>query len=183
MIRNIFSWFANLYGWNLYDFLRGADCEGFETMSSRFPLIGIVLFCFVTLVFALYYFLPHARFNKLPSWLIVTGVVGLFCFFWGFGYTIHQQSTIPAFQLYGIENVEAPYDETGEQMESPSCNQLVPRDGAVPQIGANNFVMFGISSMIIGIVLFFILSIVFKRWSDNCKDTPWTSIWPKRNNE
>lgn len=39
--------------------------------------------------------------------------------------------------------------------------------------------MFSLSNGIMSILFFFILSVIFKRFANNTRNTPWKSLWPK----
>lgn len=60
-----------------------------------------------------------------------------------------------------------------------SCEELQPNDGVKPQVNNSTFIMFGLSNMIIGVLWFILISIIVKRFSVDCRNTPWKSLWPK----
>lgn len=49
----------------------------------------------------------------------------------------------------------------------------------VKNTGDANIHMFAFANVIVFLEMFLLFSIVFKRFSTNCKHTPWKSIWPK----
>lgn len=179
-MKSIYSWFQGIYGYDLYDYLRGMDCSGDLVLGNRFITIGFVTLGVVSVITALYYFLRHARFCKIGSWFIVMAIVAVFGFFWGFGYTKQQyNNNMSDYHVYGYENCEAPQDEYGQPLDDYSCDELTPISGASELITGGTCVNFGWANMLIAICFYIILSIVVKRFSINCKHTPWKSVWPK----
>ena len=162
MMKNIYSWFADLYGNDLYLWLAGYDYLGSQTGTNYLSLIGTVIFAVTTLICMLWYFIPHATFNKVSSWFIMLGATAVICLFIGFGWSYSLFPIMPNWVVFGLANVVT--DVNG---------LLVPADGALPQITQLNFWQFGFANMIISLLCFFILSIVVGRnFSTHCKRIP-----------
>lgn len=205
-MHSIYKWFVGLYHENLYKFLAGFDCEDILNQTNQFNgVIGIVTIAVVLVIALLYYFLRHARFNGIISWLIVLGVVAFFSWGYGFGIVKSQLNDMPNYVVYGIENCYLPdgteeYAEEGEdatvdedeisdekiesdeeEFDAPEggCNSLQPQQDAQPMITTQTFVGFGFANMFIGMIWFLLFSILLKRFSPSCRHTPWPSIWPK----
>lgn len=49
----------------------------------------------------------------------------------------------------------------------------------VKNTGDSNIHLFAFANAIVFVELFLLFTIVFKRFSTNCKHTPWKSVWPK----
>lgn len=201
-MHTIYKWFLGLYHENLYNFLAGFDCDLIYNQTNQLDgVIGIVTISVVFLITCLYYFIRHARFNGFFSWLIILGVVALFSWGYGFGSVESQKNDIPNYVIYGIDNCYMPdgsdvSNETSEDemveddgeiddyedddaLPIGGCNSLQPRADAIPMITYQSFIGFGFANMIIGMIWFILFSFVFKRFSRDCRHTPWTSLWPK----
>lgn len=184
-MHTIYQWFVGLYHENLYNFLAGFDCDMMHTQANQFNgTIGIVTLLGVALLTCLFYFTSHAKFNGIFSWLFIMLLVAVFS--WNFGYweVKGQHNDMPNYVIYGIENCEgqddAYYDEDGEEVSvAVGCNALQPIDGATPVITNKTYVGFGFANMFIGIIYFILISFIIKRFSLDCRHTPWPSIWPK----
>ena len=205
-MHSIYKWFVGLYHENLYNFLAGFDCDYILNQTNQFNgVIGIVTIAVVLLIACLYYFVRHARFNGILSWCTILGVVALFSWGYGFGIVRSQLNDMPNYVVYGIENCYLPdgseiEDEEGEfdpesegeeeysdEVESDEdfdsveggCNSLQPKSDAQPMLTTQTFIGFGFANMFIGMIWFFLFSIILKRFSPSCRHTPWSSIWPK----
>ena len=141
--------------------------------------IGIITLGIVVAITCIYYFCRRGRFNLIGSWFIIMAVVFLFCFGVGFGYTYHKYNTgdMPNWVVYGIESVcnPNPIDEYGEQAPC-TCEELEPIPDAQEVVGVPECLLFGLANAIIAIILFVIISIIIKRWSFDCKHTPFKSV-------
>lgn len=169
-MHEIYKWFVGLYHTNLWDYLVGFDCNYDLTAPNQFNgWIGIVTLVVALLFACLFYFVRHARFNGFFSWLVILLLVAAFS--WGYGYGIvkHQESDIPNYVIYGMENC----------VGSGDCYSLQAQDGAWPQVTNATFVGFGFANMFIGMIYFILFSFVLKRFSRDCRHTPWPSLWPK----
>ena len=162
MMKNIYSWFADLFGNDLYQWMAGYDAFYNQAGTNYLTLIGTVIFAVATLICMLWYFIPHATFNKVSSWFIMLGVTSIICLFIGFGWSYSLYSIMPDWVIYGVANCVT--DANG---------LLVHVDGALPQVVQLNFWQFGFVNMIISLVCFFILSVLIGRnFSTHCKRIP-----------
>lgn len=189
----IYKWFVGLYHENLYNFLAGFDCDFYLTGTNQFNgVIGIGTIAIALLFACLFYFVRHTRFNGILSWLVVLAIVALLSWSFGFGIVKSQENDMPNYVRYGVENcssdgsytedAEDYYDGdgTGEQSDANTgCNSLQPNDGAQPQLTPQTYIGFGFANMLIGVIWFFLFSVVLKRFSPSCRHTPWPSFWPK----
>lgn len=180
-MHSIYKWFVGLYHENLYNFLAGFDCDLMPGGTNQFDgVIGIVTIAVVLLIACLYYFVRHARFNGILSWCTILGVVALFSWGYGFGIVRSQLNDMPNYVVYGNENCYLP---DGSEIEDNSvvggCNSLQPKSDAQPMLTTQTFIGFGFANMFIGMIWFFLFSIILKRFSPSCRHTPWPSIWPK----
>lgn len=163
LFGNIYYWFVNLFGEYLHSFLWGYDCQtnSWEA-TNHYLMIGWVMLLTTLLLFAIYYYwLNHPRFNKWWHWLIVglgAFVINLL-FARGCANYYLADGLIPDCLLYTTQ----------------------PNGEVIQNIYSYHCWMFGVANGIISFVLFGIVSIIGKRWSINCRHTPWKSIFPKRN--
>lgn len=147
---------VSLYGEQLYYHLRGWSDQqgGFVSSLDKFPMIFWLTFGFAVVAFALYYYIiNHPRSNKWWCWLIVMVVVGVFGF------------------VYGRNIVMTDY-------HSGAIAQSLQ-----PYIGPGNALSFGLYNGFIGMAWFFIFSVLLRRWSKNCKHSPFTLLTTKLNNK
>lgn len=172
LFRNIYSWFRSFYGDNIYNFLQGLDCDFQPGGPNRFLIIGLITLGIAALMCCLFYFVKRGRFNSFVSWIVVLATTAVFSFAYGFGHSYSLQNEMPAYVIYGIDNVQC-------VQEPCNCSTLIPYDDAQPQVTTTTFFMFGFVNAIIGMGMFFILSIILKRFSTTAKHTPWESLWPK----
>lgn len=200
-MHTIYKWFLGLYHENLYNFLAGFDCDLIYNQTNQLDgVIGIVTVAVVLLITCLYYFIRHARFNGFFSWLIILGVVALFSWGYGFGIVESQKNEIPNYVIYGVDNCYMPDENEavslggtqntneGEELDEyddedilpiGGCNSLQPNADAPHQVTNKSFIGFGFANMFIGMIWFILFSFLFKRFSQDCRHTPWTSLWPK----
>lgn len=159
LFRNIYSWFYDLYGENLYEYLKGWSCESEAlTNPNHFFLIGLITIG-ISLSFVLlyYYAIHHPRFANWWSWLIVLFTVGIINLFVGFGYTYTKFTDGQIEECLLYNNV---FDENGNLLQQ---TQL---------IWESDCWGFGIANMIISIIFFIIFSFCLKWWSRTSKYVP-----------
>lgn len=189
-MHSIYKWFVGLYHENLYNYLAGFDCDLMPGGTNQFDgVIGIVTIAVVLLIACLYYFVRHARFNGILSWCAVLGIVALFSWGYGFGIVHSQESDIPACFMYGYDNYSGAAVESNEEAEyedeeyydetEETESEEVAEEEAKPVLTTQTYIGFGFANMFIGMIWFFLFSIIFKRFSPSCRHTPWPSIWPK----
>lgn len=157
-MEEFFSFFYrnNLYGEQLYYHLRGwNDAEqSFVASADRFPTIFMVTFGTALLMFiAYYYVINHPRWNRWFHWLLPL------CISIGAGSWIASGIVIS------------------------NLRNSVIADSLVPYIGPGNAIMFGIYNGLMGGIIFFLLSLLFRAWSKNCKHSPWPLLATKLNNK
>lgn len=160
---NIYYLFVGLYGQHLSDYLWGYDCQtqGFDGSVVYLP-IGITMTLVTIALCAIYYFaVNHPRMNKWWHWLIALGITAAFNLL-----------------IAGIW--------VDSQLSSglvPDCLRYttLPNGDVIENVTAYHCWMFGTANAIVSAAFFCLLSAVVKRWSRNCRHTPWKSIWPKRN--
>ena len=161
ILRNIYSWFNDFYSTSLYNYLRGANCDGVLEGSDHFNTIGLVMIVVSLALVALYYYgINHPRFNRWWSWLIVLFSNAIINLFIGFGYVYSK--------LYNGE-ISACF--THSQIETTEDGYIHGVSGTEILFDANCW-QFGLANAIIAIGFFFIFSILFKWWSRNSKYSP-----------
>lgn len=156
IVGRIYGWFEGFFGQNLGEYLWGYDCaSGDYTGINQYNTIGLITFLVAALMMVFYYYWPlnHSRFNRWWSWLIMLLVTGILNLFIGFGmiYSDFLNGMIPDCLVYNR-------DESGE-----IAGQF---------IDATNCWGFGIANAFFSILIFILLSICFKWWSRNCKQSP-----------
>lgn len=160
---NIYYLFVGLFGQHLSDYLWGYNCTttAFDAPVVYAP-IGLTMTLVTLGLCVVYYFvLNHPRFNKWWHWLLSAACVFVLnLLIGGIWVDNHLQSgRIPDCLLY---------TQDGD-------------GGQIQNIFDSNCWMFGLANAIVSFILFFVVSIIVKRWSRNCRHTPWKSIFPKRN--
>ena len=139
----------NLYGEQLYYHLHGWDdaTNSFIAANDRFPAIFLYTIGFAVLTMVMFYFIVnHPRQNKLLHWLISLAVTALFGYLFGYN--------IVAYDIYN-SNIAT---------------------SLAPYISSSNAIMFGVYNAVICMLWFFIFSVIFRRWSRNCKHIPFKLI-------
>ena len=160
---NIYYLFVGLFGQHLSDYLWGYNCntQGFDAPVVYLP-IGFTMVLLTLVLCMVYYFVVnHPRLNKWWHWLITLVIVFVVnMLIGGIWVDNHLQSgLIPQCLLF---------------TQQPDGTQ-------VQNIFDVNCWMFGFANGIVSIIWFTILSVIVKRWSRNCRHTPWRSLFPKRN--
>lgn len=158
ILGNIYSWFESLYGYNLGNYLWGLDCNNQYTNPTLFNNIGIVAMSISVVIAIVYYFVINSP--KLVSWwqwLIVLVINGLINFIVGFSWVLNDLNS----------------------GKIPECFVYANGDGA-QLIDSANCLGFGMANFIFSVVFFFVVSFVIKRFSSNCSNTPFVSLFPKK---
>ena len=160
---NIYYLFVGLFGQHLSDYLWGYNCQtqGWDSPVVYLPIgltmtITTVFFCILY-----YYIVNHPRINKWWHWIITCAIVFVTNFLVALFWTkTHLESGL-----------------------IPECLQYtyLPDGDVLENITSYNCWLFGLTNGIVSAMLFFVLSIIVKRWSRNCRHTPWRSLLPKRN--
>lgn len=160
---NIYYLYVNLFGQHLSDYLWGYDCQtqGFNASVVYFPIGLTMLLVTTVLCITYYYVINHPRLNKWWHWIIAAAIVAMINLLIGGIWTFNHLAT-------GLV---------------PDCLrfEVLPDGSILEHITGYHCWMFGLANGIVAFIWFFILSIIVKRWSRNCKHTPWRSIFPKRN--
>jgi hypothetical protein len=161
IFRNIYSWLNPVYGTNLYEYLKGNDCDGVFIGPNHFQTIGLIVIGVSLLTAIVYYrIINHPRFNHWWHWLIFLLLAGIISLFTGFGYTyskLNDGAIPPCFTHSEIQTTQdgSIYGVNGSEILSNS-----------------NCWQFGFANAVVTIAFFIIFSFIFKWWSRNCKHTP-----------
>lgn len=142
-----------LYGAGLYEHLKGWDDSimDYNPDYCRFPGLFFWVFGIAIVAFVLYYYvINHPRFNRWWSWLIMLGIVAISSN-WRGAYVVYAD-----IQLGNI---------------APSLDT---------SIGWANCIYFGTYCMFLSVIIYFICTLLFRRWSRNCKHSPWKLIFRKK---
>lgn len=151
----VYCFFESLFGQQLGEYLWGYNCETEDyTNPVLFPRIALWTFFISLLICVLYYYAAnHARFNRWRSWLIMLFSNSVLCFF--FAYWWIKEDFLNS--LIG-DCLLHQRDESGEIIAdfiTESC-----------------FWGFSLSNAIISVGIFFILSMMLKWGSSNCRKSP-----------
>jgi len=150
-----------MYGNELYEYLKGNDCDGVFIGPDHFLTIGLIMIGISLLVFIAYYYLiNHPRYNRWYHWGTFLFLTGIFNLFIGFGYTYSKLNggNIPACFTYS-------------QIEATDDGSIFGVDGTEILFNSNCW-QFGLANAIIAIAFFIIFTFAFKWWSRNCKHSP-----------
>ena len=154
-IGRIYCFFESLFGQQLGDYLWGYNCET-ENFSSPvlFPRIALWTLLISLLVSVLYYYIINSsRFHRWWSWLIMLFSNSLLCFFFAYWWIKEDylNNLIGDCLLYLR-------DESGAVIEY--------------YITDSSFWGFSLANAIISLAVFFILSMILKWESTNCRKSP-----------
>ena len=141
---------VGVYGQDLFYHLKGWNngIGNFVAADNQFPTIFLVTSLSTLLVFVVYYYiLNHPRFNKFWHWLIVMAILFVGVFLYSRGLVMSDLSGVSAHPI------------------DPTLN-----------VSADNATMFGVYNGLLAPVFFFILSLLFRFGSKNCKNTPFKSL-------
>ena len=143
------------YGPALFDHLKGWDdaLMDYNPDYNVFPSLFLWTFGIAATVFVLYYYLINSpRLSRWWHWLITMLIVAAVSYWLGF------RTVITDLVQQTISSSLATY------------------------IGRNNAMMFGIYNMGLAVLWYFVLTLCFRRWSRNCKHSPWVLLSTKINN-
>lgn len=161
ILRNIYSWLNPIYGNELYEYLKGNDCDGAFVGPNHFHTIGLVMILISLLIFLLYYYvINHPRINRWWHWMIFLLLSGIINLFTGFAYTYSK-----------LNGGVIPACFTHSSFETTPEGSIYGANGTEILFNSNCW-QFGIANAIISIAFFTIFSFSFKWWSRNCKRSP-----------
>ena len=144
---SIYCWFEDFFGLNLAEYMWGTTTESGENL---FIGIGLWMIIISALVMALYYYIidnPH--WADWKGWGVLLLINMLIQFIVGWQWTM---TDLNAGKMVTVD---------------PQTNQTEALD-----IDASNCVCFGVSNMILSILVFVILSYAFRWWSKNSSHSP-----------
>ncbi len=154
-IGRIYCFFESLFGQQLGEYLWGYNCETDDfTNPVLFPRIALWTLVISLLISVLYYYIiDSSRFHRWWSWLIVLFSNNLLCFFFAYWWIKEDylNNLIGDCLLYLR-------DESGDIVEF--------------YITDSNFWGFSLTNAIISLVVFFVLSMILKWKSTNCRKSP-----------
>lgn len=146
---SIYCIFEDFFGIDLADYMWGGLADGQE--SNLFIGIGLWLLGITLLVAVVFYYVINKpSFGNIWAWLITCIINAVLNFAMGYYWVVDD--------LYSGFMVKT--------------NQVTHLQEQLP-IGQGNCLCFGVSNAIISIVLFFIISLLIKNWS-NAKNAPFS---------
>lgn len=155
LLGNIYGWLDFFYCRNLLEHLWGWDMSTQAyTKELCYNTIGLyTLLTTAVVVIIYYYFIDHPRFCKWWSWTIMAVFNSVMCLLLGYycTYTDYNLGVISDDLMYVRDN------------QGQVVSQLIYEADCWG---------FGISNMIVAFIFFFILSLIFKRWSIAAKHSP-----------
>lgn len=155
---DFFSFFYRfaVYGQQLFHHLSGwSDADQCYLASlEKFTLVWSITFATAVVCFIMYYYvINHPRSNRWFYWLIPLSI----CIMAGFGLA------------FGLVMAD--------------LNAGVIAESLAPYIGVGNAIIFGVYNGVLCGLFFFLLSLLFRMWSSNCKHSPWPLMITKLNNK
>lgn len=153
---DFFYRWKSFYGAQLFEHMKGYDdaIMDYNTNFNQFPSLFLWTIGIVVIVFVLYYYIINSpRLAKWWHWLISLVIVAGLTCFVGF-------------RTVNVDVIN--------QNITPSLQ---------PYIGHNNAMMFGIYNMMLAVLFYFVFTLLFRRWSRNCKHSPWVLLTTKLNNK
>ncbi|MBD5153520.1 MAG: hypothetical protein HDT15_00175 [Oscillibacter sp.] len=145
---SIYCWFEEFFGLELAEYMWGTS----SPLSQNNSFIGIglsMLGISLAVVLIYYYAVNHPRLNNWWGWLIFLGINAVINFIVGWQWVLKDSYDN---KMVGID---------------PSTNLQVPLN-----IGESEILCFGVSNMILSILVFIIFSFILKWWSTNCSRAP-----------
>lgn len=135
--------FEDFFTTNLGDYLCGISSS--DQTSNMFIGIGLWMFGISAVIAVLYYFVfQNPRLGKWWGWMIFMGANAIINFFVGWQIVLKD--------FY--------------------AGLMVDGNGTDLPISEDNILCFGVSNMIISIIVFFIISLIIKWWSRDCSRSP-----------
>lgn len=153
---DFFYRWKSFYGAQLFEHMKGYDdaIMDYNTNFNQFPSLFLWTIGIVVIVFVLYYYIINSpRLAKWWHWLISLVIVAGLTCFVGF-------------RTVNVDVIN--------QNITPSLQ---------PYIGHNSAMMFGIYNMMLAVLFYFVFTLLFRRWSRNCKHSPWVLLTTKLNNK
>lgn len=153
---DFFYRWKSFYGAQLFEHMRGYDdaLMGYNPDFNQFPSLFLWTIGIVVIVFVLYYYIINSpRLSKWWHWLISMAIVAGLTYWVGF-------RTV---------NVDVINGNIALSLQ--------------PYIGHNSAMMFGIYNMMLAVLFYFVFTLLFRRWSRNCKHSPWVLLTTKLNNK
>lgn len=145
---SIYCWFEDFFGLELAEYMWGTSSplsQNNSFIGIGFTMLGISL----AVVLIYYYAVNHPRLNNWWGWLIFLGINAVINFIVGWQWVLKDSYDN---KMVGID---------------PSTNLQVPLN-----IGESEILCFGVSNMILSILVFIIFSFILKWWSTNCSRAP-----------
>lgn len=156
---NLFDFFyrwKSFYGEALYEHLKGWDdaMMGYNPNYNQFPALFLWTVGIAIIVFLLYYYIINSpRLTKWWHWMLSLVIVGVAAF----GVAYHTV------------DVDVINNNIAVSLQ--------------PYIGANSALMLGIYNFLLAVLFYFVFTLLFRRWSKNCKHSPWVLLTTKLNNK
>lgn len=153
---DFFYRWKSFYGAQLFEHMRGYDdaLMDYNPDFNQFPSLFLWTIGIVVIVFVLYYYIINSpRLAKWWHWLISLVIVAVLTCFVGF-------------RTVNVDVIN--------KNITPSLQ---------PYIGHNSAMMFGIYNMMLAVLFYFVFTLLFRRWSRNCKHSPWVLLTTKLNNK
>ena len=102
-------------------------------------------------------------------------------------YVIETHEQYPrkvCFNVFGADKIAQFNIQAGEEMTvSFDINAGIIAESLINYIGMANAILFGVYNGLLGGLFFFILSLLLRMWSRNCKHSPWPLLITKLNNK
>lgn len=145
---SIYCCFEDFFGLDLAEYMWGIS----SPLSDKNLFIGIGIWTIVISLFVVvlyYYIIDHPRLNKWWCWSLFLGSNACFNFIVGWQYVL------------------ADFYEGKMVMLNPATGLQ-----SALNIGESDIVCFGVANLIISVIVFFVVSMMFKWWSRHCSHSP-----------
>lgn len=152
LFDSVYKLGSGLYGDSLFNHLKGWDdtISFYNEAYNQFPSIFLVTAGTSLGAFLLYYYIiDNPRSNRWLVWLSELIVLAISMFIFAY--------------ITVIVDVNS--------------GQIAP--SLVKYISSSNATLFGIYNAVLAVLFFFLISLLGRHWSRNCKHSPWTSLFTR----
>lgn len=145
---SIYCWFEDFFGIPLADYLWGVSSS--VSTNNQYIGIGLWMLAISVIVAVIYYYvIDKPRLATWWGWSIFLGVNAVINFFVGWQLVLEDKHEQKMVQINPVTNVNMDLN-----------------------ISESDILCFGVANMFISLMAFFVISMIIKWWSNNCKHAP-----------